>query len=43
MAGYVKKGPKSKPKKARKRVGTLSASMVKKGPAARVRGIILPI
>lgn len=43
MGGYVKKGPKSKPKKARKKYAALTSNFVPRGRAAKVRRAILPI
>lgn len=44
MGGYVKKGPKAKPKKTRKgKFATLPGSFIKRGHAARARRTILPI
>jgi hypothetical protein len=41
MAGHKKPGPKRKEKKARK--GKLTAAMIMRGKAAKIRHIILPV
>lgn len=44
MGGYVKKGPKAKPKKTRKKaVASLTASFIPRGRAAKARRCVLPI